>query len=450
MAFQNSSLLLVILLCVSFWGVFSQQTSKYNPYRKSLHLQKIATSIDNNPESHWKTTNVVDHEFKTAGSPKKVEKNYGKDWRDSGVLAVPAVQHSCGSCWAFAAVHTLMDNLSIRQQHKIESLSVQHVVECCHYSYCSGCDGASDAASGLDYLTKKFTVPASCKDYDGTDEYCSSWCSNGQHVETVAQTSAAGYYRLSSDVKEIKKALRDGPLLSAITVYEDLYLYGSGIYEYKSGYRISHHAVEIVGYGRERNVDYWIVKNSWGYRWGESGYFRVRAGRNEANIEDHMIAPLIYSTFESPGQDLPFQAKAPLGGAHEANVSDNDVQEAANFSAYEMNALCRDGKLDGDLEIKGDHLQVKEVLLASRKVVAGTIYFILAEVSLANCDETMYIDVTVYRDLDGVYDLQHSRYIPPESVKMYTHSAENTSGAGTPYLTIAAVLALVFTIYTSF
>merc|ERR1712228_261302 len=44
------------------------------------------------------------------------------------------------------------------------------------------------------------------------------------------------------------------------------------------------HAVQATGYNAEGN--YWIVRNSWGESWGESGFVWVEYGANVCGITD--------------------------------------------------------------------------------------------------------------------------------------------------------------------
>ena len=52
------------------------------------------------------------------------------------------------------------------------------------------------------------------------------------------------------------------------------------------------HSVVIIGWGYDKHTDtrYWIVRNSYGPKWGMKGDFLVRRGNNEFGIEVEQIA----------------------------------------------------------------------------------------------------------------------------------------------------------------
>lgn len=53
--------------------------------------------------------------------------------------------------------------------------------------------------------------------------------------------------------------------------------YQSGILDSPNCYKAPNHAITIVGYGVDpvSNMEYWIVRNSWGAAWGEGGYIKI-------------------------------------------------------------------------------------------------------------------------------------------------------------------------------
>ncbi|KAI8019591.1 Oryzain alpha chain [Camellia lanceoleosa] len=77
------------------------------------------------------------------------------------------------------------------------------------------------------------------------------------------------------DELALKNAVAHQPVSVAIEASgRALQLYLSGIFTGECGMALDH-GVAVVGYGKENGVDYWIVRNSWGASWGESGYIRM-------------------------------------------------------------------------------------------------------------------------------------------------------------------------------
>jgi hypothetical protein len=49
------------------------------------------------------------------------------------------------------------------------------------------------------------------------------------------------------------------------------------------------HGVQLVGYGVENGVNFWLIRNSWDNTWGESGFIRVKAGVNHCGFANYPL-----------------------------------------------------------------------------------------------------------------------------------------------------------------
>jgi C1A family cysteine protease len=209
------------------------------------------------------------------------------DWRNvNGQNYASPVknQKSCGSCWAFGTVAPLEARLLI-SGGGLADLSEQYLVSCNNSGWnCGGGWWAHDYHKNqkVSGELEAGSVLESSFPYTASSSACNPPHAHYQKIESWKYVGSS--YGVPS-VEAIKQAIATyGPVAAAVCVGSAFSSYHSGIFSTdeknvcKTGQ--VNHAVTLVGW--DDGTDTWIMKNSWGTGWGESGYMRIK--RNVSNI----------------------------------------------------------------------------------------------------------------------------------------------------------------------
>jgi C1A family cysteine protease len=184
------------------------------------------------------------------------------DWR--GKMNAVRNQGSCGSCWSFAATATFEGRYAIKKGSKVE-LSEQQMVDCA--TACNGCGGGWSSRA-LQYIQSAGgQMSRASYPYTGVKGSCK-----------FSSTKVAARVSAVSGVSDAKSAVASGPVAVYLQATSAFQGYGGGIFNGVCGQY--NHAVTVVGWGASGSSEYWIIRNSWGSGWGESGHIRVLIGGN--------------------------------------------------------------------------------------------------------------------------------------------------------------------------
>lgn len=225
------------------------------------------------------------------------------DWRNyNSLYYVTPVrnQGNCGSCWAFGTTAALESSVLIAQNTPGVNLdlSEQTLVSCKNdgsisAGSCSG--GYIDRAAN--YIRDIGLPMESCFPYTATNNSCSNACLD-YRTNTYKIATWHWVATNSPSVDAIKNALNTyGPLVTTMDVYSDFFYYVTGIYRHVSGTYQGGHAILIIGY--DDTQQYFIVKNSWGTGWGESGYFKI-AYSELTSVVEFGFYTIAYEQYQPP------------------------------------------------------------------------------------------------------------------------------------------------------
>lgn len=218
-------------------------------------------------------------------APWNYEPQESVDWREKNAVTPVKHQASCGSCWAFSATGAVEAATAINSGAAPVPLSEQQLVDCDSNNL--GCEGGL-METAFEFISQSGGLCASdAYPYTARNGQCATSC------ERVATISS--YKTVWPSTKALESAVDLGPVSVAIQASRLPFIfYNGGILSGWCGQNLDH-GVLLVGYGTEGGQDYWIVKNSWGWWWGERGYIRIAKGEgsNKCGILSQASFPIV-------------------------------------------------------------------------------------------------------------------------------------------------------------
>lgn len=197
-------------------------------------------------------------------------------------------QGQCGSCWDFSATETL-ESVCELAGYGLNTFSEEQTLDCDTTSY--GCNG------GWPYSAYKYLIQAGGVESEADYPYTASGgqCNANPSDFEKCKPSSWKYVTQSQDESTMKNFLYNNSPLSICVDASSWQFYSGGVIMASNCGTQIDHCVQATGWTTVQGTAAWIVRNSWGTDWGNSGYLYVQYGEDTCAIAQEVTVPCVQS-----------------------------------------------------------------------------------------------------------------------------------------------------------
>ena len=214
------------------------------------------------------------------------------DWRQHGAVTDIKRQGRCGSCWTFSAAAN-MEGQWFLYNGTLVSLSEQELVSCDKW-FSEGCKGGSPQFADLFLKTEAkgyWTTDRAYPYVSGPDPKVVHKCNKSLIGKPAIAGARMGGWEFVHNYDEAKMAAwmyDHGPIGVCLDATKKWHTYTGGVLKNCGKVKPlgTNHCVLLVGFNNTEATPYWIVKNSWGKKWGMDGYMYLEKGKNMCNVAE--------------------------------------------------------------------------------------------------------------------------------------------------------------------